>query len=660
MSPKTTTKHEWVDYDKLVHLNELQLCDQSERHLMDLLKVARPGRKHPVEYRQGPDSPRQSGSAGLQGLSGWIRRIVAHRFYHQIGLSNAGPTLLVHIGTTTGLAAPRLLQEYVDHRPDFLARLREEVRTAGSPSDTKQLKALCLLGLHNGSHLSPPALVKIGLPVDLGPIPLLVDWEKCLRKWAQQVMLHPDYESLAEPSSPGTFLSWSWQREENRVLLCLDEYFQTQTPYQPDVLAFDRLCVGRTVHGSVSPLPVVVLEAAAEHVFSTLGIRLVVREHTMLPTEADWARYWGPKVVDRIPIAGLKRHIYCLCREGQTQGFKRMGDHIMQQHATIPGVYVEGVSDSTFINTVLGPYNFSIGFSMTKLQTWFETQENPIFERLTLQPTVISFRNGFLELDSLRFQPWDTLRGRPPPLTNHFFDVAVALDDLPPTPLWDDLLHTQLGGLEQTPGELTDLLEVLIGRLFYPIGQWDQWQVTVLLKGVTNTGKSTVLGRIRNMFPPTAPGGGVAGLEVLQHTRVLLSPEMPRHLHSVVKQADFQNRTSGTPVALPRARQKKAKAGREWTVPWMMASSVLPKYDHDTLARYLVIFPWTTFVENMDTQLGSKIDREELTTIMLRCLRKYRDRVDQVGDRPFADIRPAVLRARPATRFTQNNRKRRE
>jgi hypothetical protein len=50
------------------------------------------------------------------------------------------------------------------------------------------------------------------------------------------------------------------------------------------------------------------------------------------------------------------------------------------------------------------------------------------------------------------------------------------------------------------------MFEVLLGRLFYPVGKFDNWQVMPFLKGDANTGKSTVLNLIRSMFPAGSVG----------------------------------------------------------------------------------------------------------------------------------------------------------
>ena len=85
-------------------------------------------------------------------------------------------------------------------------------------------------------------------------------------------------------------------------------------------------------------------------------------------------------------------------------------------------------------------------------------------------------------------------------------DLSTAMDA--PTPLWDNLLEKQLGKRskcsgcgtvtmfthdealycadckedgetvgESSPLMMCDMLEVLLGRLFYPIGKYDNWQV---------------------------------------------------------------------------------------------------------------------------------------------------------------------------------------
>ena len=142
-------------------------------------------------------------------------------------------------------------------------------------------------------------------------------------------------------------------------------------------------------------------------------------------------------------------------------------------------------------------------------------------------------------------------------------DGKLGLESLDAkTPLWDSLLSAQLGARSScsvcskvamlqhedklvcnicapddcdTPCALNlcDMLEVLIGRLFYQVGKYDQWQVMPFLKGDANTGKSTVIYLVSKMFPAGSAGSITAnlesgfGLEALFTKRLVTIPDLP-------------------------------------------------------------------------------------------------------------------------------------
>ena len=202
----------------------------------------------------------------------------------------------------------------------------------------------------------------------------------------------------------------------------------------------------------------------------------------------------------------------------------------MKPHASIPGVFCQAEEDTEFINRVLKPYHLYGCGSVKRLQEWFLSIDHPMFELLTpakMNTNAISFLNGYLNLETLKFELWANVTQ--PPMTDHYFEktLEIATDMNAsawalhcgmdgPTPLWDSLLETQLGGISRcylcrksaafsatgveaedqflfcahcahiapglidikpAPLSMCDMLEVLIGRLFYPIGKYDNWQV---------------------------------------------------------------------------------------------------------------------------------------------------------------------------------------
>ena len=69
-----------------------------------------------------------------------------------------------------------------------------------------------------------------------------------------------------------------------------------------------------------------------------------------------------------------------------------------------------------------------------------------------------------------------------------------------PTPNWDKLLKFQLSE------EGMRVLQTLIGKNFYELGIYDNWQVTLFLRGDGNCGKSTVMHCIEKMLPEDSVG----------------------------------------------------------------------------------------------------------------------------------------------------------
>ena len=159
-----------------------------------------------------------------------------------------------------------------------------------------------------------------------------------------------------------------------------------------------------------------------------------------------------------------------------------MDGHVLQPHKTIPGVHVMAEEDLEFINSALkGAHGFS---SLKVLQEFFNSVDSPRFPLLTrakMNNNIIAFQNGFFDINNLSITRW-TDWTEAPPLTEHYFDQELN-EELhgQPTPLWDQIL------LHQMDPDCKDIVEVLIGRLFYPIGKFDNWQVMPFFLGAAHT-----------------------------------------------------------------------------------------------------------------------------------------------------------------------------
>jgi hypothetical protein len=484
-------------------------------------------------------------------------------------------------------------------------------------------------------------------------------------------------------------MSWIWQRVENQIILCLLDFFQNETTLIPGVLAFDGIMVERQ-EGCEHPkqLDPSILRRAEGYIEKHTKYRIKLAEKSLTPTKDDWRKYRGEKAIQKIN-GEIRKVAYLLSRHAQLNGgLKRMNDWVMAPHKTIPGVFCRTVEDTEYINIVLKSYNAFGSVPFNKIREWFSTTDNERFELLTrakFDKSIISFQNGYLPLQSIEFVTWEDhgAGGQAPPITDHYFDVqldlSVALDK--PTPLWDKLLQTQLGnrstccvcnrvatmvtknGSDMFPSKLycsvcaeaeglelqrvnlsvCDMLEVLIGRLFYDVGSHDNWQVSIFLLGDANTGKSTILEIINSMFPSGSVGVITAtqekqfGLEGLYKKRVVMIPDLPKEFHKLIPQSDFQSMISGECVSIAR-KNKTAISNNIWTSPLIAAGNHLFENYNDnsgSISRRLVVFNFTNMIKSRDTELKKKIIQDELVTIMLRCIAQYRRACDRFKGRDF-------------------------
>jgi hypothetical protein len=351
--------------------------------------------------------------------------------------------------------------------------------------------------------------------------------------------------------------------------------------------------------------------------------------------------------------------INLLRREAYDKKLKRRDGWVMVPHNSIPGVYVRKIEAAPWINEVLrGHEAYCASNPMKRLSEWFDTVDHPHFELLTpgkIRADVISFTNGYLDIMSMHFTTWDEFSGVKFPLTDHYFSTEfVFSESREPTPLWDNLVETQLGlpDTEENPLEVCYMFEVLVGRLFYRVGKFDNWQVMPFLKGDANTGKSTVLNLIRSMFPAGSVGVITAsqeakfGLESLYQKRLVLIPDLPRNFSKMINQADFQSMVSGEGVSVAR-KNKTAIADCKFVTPLLGAGNHLPDYKDNSgsVSRRMAVFLFLELVQKKDTTLEKRIVAGELVTVLVRCLTRYRRYCDDIGATEFWKAAPASMRA---------------
>ena len=160
--------------------------------------------------------------------------------------------------------------------------------------------------------------------------------------------------------------------------------------------------------------------------------------------------------------------------------------------------------------------------------------------------------------------------------------------DVLPTPEVEKILDDQ-----RLTKETKRWVYILLGRLLYEVGQYDNWQVLLFFKGVAGSGKSTLAKLMRRVFPPSH----VATLSSNVEPKFGLAPLYDKYMIicSEVKkdfgmnQGDLQSAVSGEEVSV--AIKHKDAITVLWKVPFLFAGNELAAWKDaaGSMKRRLVV-----------------------------------------------------------------------
>ncbi len=274
--------------------------------------------------------------------------------------------------------------------------------------------------------------------------------------------------------------------------------------------------------------------------------------------------------------------------------------------------------------------------------------EDAAFPFIKRDRRYLGFRNGMLNLVSGELEYYGNL---PPGVSpRHYIDQLCQFEDLD-TPLFDRIFCYQLetGDPEESAAAYTYLLG-LIGRLFYPVGEFDSFDVMPFVVGDTNTGKSTLVDIVAAMFAPGSVGvvdsshETIFGLQSMHDKELIVSPEMPDNMAQQLASDKFKKMVCGEIVAVPI---KHAVAETvKWRVPMLMCGNDYPRYrdERGSVSKRLAIFCFTRYVDTQDSSLKHRIITEELSRLVVKCLLAYRLLLERTGTDGFWTRCPAYLK----------------
>lgn len=209
------------------------------------------------------------------------------------------------------------------------------------------------------------------------------------------------------------------------------------------------------------------------------------------------------------------------------------------------------------------------------------------------------------------------------------------------TPMFDNLVQYQLGD-----GNVYMYFLAFIGRLFYKVKRFDNFNIVPLIKGDTGTGKSTVLTIISKMFSPGAVGilnsnnEITFGLESKYEKELLIAHEIGDKFTDRLSSDLFKQMVCGEDISIPR--KNKSAIDVTWGVPMFLCSNIHLSYtdNQGSISRRLAIFKFDKYVPYKDITLETRIIEHELPAIIAKCIRAYKCILEKVGSRSFWDVCP--------------------
>lgn len=320
----------------------------------------------------------------------------------------------------------------------------------------------------------------------------------------------------------------------------------------------------------------------------------------------------------------------------------------------------EPMSIATWLNRQIDPdrqavlwdkYIKSYGHAMTTMEKCIRLANVPQFPELTPDRTKFSFTNGVLDIKTHTFYAYGD--GTLPAgvcCINHIkcaFDpewLEVPVEELD-VPGYDDILRCQ----EFSP-EMVNWQDIMIGRLFYNLGELDNWEKQLIIKGWAATGKSSIVKAIVMAIGPSNVGNIPANCE--EQWALATVYDKPIWMCTELKKtwpfntATLQSMNSNETVDI---HQKHLKAiSKTWNSPGILVGNEEPtSWMMDPLGamyRRAMIF---TF-EKPPREQNPAIARQLLANVgklLVRWTRKYVAKTREIGDTSVDNALPMLLKA---------------
>jgi len=264
-----------------------------------------------------------------------------------------------------------------------------------------------------------------------------------------------------------------------------------------------------------------------------------------------------------------------------------------------------------------------------------ERNPDPFFPELNRDKRVFSFNNGVIDLrvnrndpdKKVAFYPYgtdqpplpDSASFRPYDINPEWVNPRFRTKDIP-TPTVDKVIADQ--GYDS---HYASWILALLGRVFFDIGELDDWQVMLYMHGLAGTGKSTLITLLQDLYDSDdvysihSNFEDRFGLASITDKFIWVAPDVKEVFP--LDRALLQSMVTGESIGIPK--KFKMARSKKWTVPGLMAGNRLPNYNDTagSVIRRLVMMRFTKVVERDDT-LTQRI-KEECGAFLIKSVRYY-------------------------------------
>ncbi|KAJ3050030.1 hypothetical protein HK097_008980, partial [Rhizophlyctis rosea] len=295
--------------------------------------------------------------------------------------------------------------------------------------------------------------------------------------------------------------------------------------------------------------------------------------------------------------------------------------------------------------------------NMDRLIKFMQHYDRSEFPFMVNNRHYLGFKNGVLNIITCEFTPAAEVEEG---LTVRKYYDRVLDPAATDTPLFDKLLKLQFPD-EEKGGDhegVYDFILMSLGRLFFNVGERDNWQYMLYLEGDAGTGRSTVMNIVSEFFDKigtiSASYEKTFGLSSLYDQEVIIIDDLPTNFKDVFPQTEFQSMVSGGFVQV--RGMHKTGVSVKWSVTLLWGGNWSLDYlDKGQITRRVLNAVFEVLVTQIDPTLQKRIIEHELGTLMLKCLRTYKNYTEKFCDKGVWDFAPEYFKITQREMRSQRN-----